>query len=274
MEKRGQVTLFIVLGLVILVIVGVVIYLYMAVDNPGKKITKPGTFPDQVRTIKKQISDCLDEVVDAGIWEYGANKDALDSFIRSRINDCINLDSYSDLIISPGSIDISVKVVPLDAIYVTLNYPLTIRKGDFEESFDTFKNTFRLYYEMELDRDSNGAVLYDFYLKTDDDRIRFKIPKGSIVNSDKITLVLVDPVLPYTFGPFEFQFGPRGTTFRGKRAQLAVDYDPARLSPRHRSHQDDLSISWFDSSRGLGISYPSYTDTDKRIIHSEIDEFH
>ncbi len=73
MKKRCQVTLFIIIGIVILVIVGLLIYLTTYVTKKGieKEITKSENIPLAVQPIKTYIETCLDKTAKDAIILIG-----------------------------------------------------------------------------------------------------------------------------------------------------------------------------------------------------------
>src|SRR3989338_5292014 len=73
MKKRCQITLFIIIGIVILIIVGLLVYLATYITKKGieKEITKSEKIPLAAQPIKTYIETCLDKTAKDAIILIG-----------------------------------------------------------------------------------------------------------------------------------------------------------------------------------------------------------
>ena len=152
MDKRGQATPFIILGIVIVVILIVVISVYKP-ELISRRLNEA-----QLEPIRNYIEDCMQEVLDeslfvlkenAGRFKCGRNlligddivcelqpyyqnddwNDLIDDRIENKLrNDC-SLDEFSEYEISKGNIKADTKIGWHETI-VNVDYPLIISKGD------------------------------------------------------------------------------------------------------------------------------------------------
>ncbi len=167
LKKRGQTTLFIIIGIVILVVVGILFYFRSSLGVEGGEVS----FSSKVDEIKSYTQDCIDNTVKNGLVEinskagyYGNIPDSYEgyvylynapndytlsdaeveenikSYVENNLDECI--DEYS---IFKGGYDIKsgdpvVSVEIGELTNVNVKYPVIIRKGNEKaELFDDFK---------------------------------------------------------------------------------------------------------------------------------------
>ena len=181
MHKRGQVTIFVILGLLILIVLAVVFYLY------GEKLkfqTKEEVKFDfsNVDVVKTYVEDCISKYgleainlagkqggeINPGFYqkwyndkigylcyttEYAAcyNKkpflkkyveQELETNLKPKIKECVDLDKIKEAGFNVDAGDLNVNVSILDYnTIVNVNYPITITKGDAVLKQDKFTKT-------------------------------------------------------------------------------------------------------------------------------------
>lgn len=181
MNKRGQVTVFIILGILILIIIGVSFYIY---NQYYKKELEPTTITStEIEAFKDYVEDCIiyevDSILDPlgkqggtlnpGLSQpyYGYNvaylcytdsfsacynkkpnligsmEQEISNYVKQNIVSCIKLDKIRDMgfNIEAGTQDVKTTINDYNII-VTLNYPVTISKQNIMVKEDTYTKTF------------------------------------------------------------------------------------------------------------------------------------
>ena len=171
MEKRGQVSIFIILGIVVVGIIGAGVYL----GTQDEDVVLES--PIQVDPVRKHVEECLDLVSLRGLELIGLqggytninNKDVLsylngkmnvvywldesslkapkfsliernlEKFIEKDMKECVVFELFEDFLIEDGEIDVDVDFE--EEVEVKVNWPLRIKKENLDyEVKDFFGN--------------------------------------------------------------------------------------------------------------------------------------
>jgi len=182
MQKRGQVTVFIIAGIVILAAMILVIFLYKSFQEKAREITNPREYlKSQINDMRKMINKCVSdktEEVLKKLFESGGHinpvryanyydkkitylcykvseekpcynmmftKEDVDNEIRpyleQGITKCIEngIDVFKNKDYEVNTGDFSLDFVfGDDALLVTVNYPVSLTKGNIEEKDEKF----------------------------------------------------------------------------------------------------------------------------------------
>jgi len=163
MSKRGQITLFIILGIVILAAIGLLIYATYGVKK-GEEAERLAEVPLELRPLYNYIGECIKNNIEPGIlllgvqggyifsWNstleanyssiaygYYEGRDVLpsldfiegeiDSYLKSTAASCINNSLFPDLEIAAGSMANDIEIKPY-SIDIKIDYEITAKKGD------------------------------------------------------------------------------------------------------------------------------------------------
>ena len=159
--NRGQITIFIILGIVI--VIGIVVYFFM-IQNNISAVVDPAVEP-----LYDHIQDCLKETtvrainhvsivggfsqpsLESGIaiyYDRGKNyfpqKESLEEDINEVIDGtldfCMDFSQFSDYVVEKGRITVDSEIV-MDSVIVDINYPLVITQGTSHYQFEHFQAT-------------------------------------------------------------------------------------------------------------------------------------
>jgi len=184
MNKRGAVTVFIILGIVIVAIVGL-LFFALSGNIDFKRFTGLQTEP-----VRDYVETCVEESLALNVYNFeqyaGYDGVALahphqgyyvnylvyndGSFILNRINpkpylesrisedvanhleyNCLNgVDFGGDTLVDFGSMDVKTEIMP-DKVFVTVDLPINVKKGSVEVNV----NNFLVVY------DTNFGTIYD-----------------------------------------------------------------------------------------------------------------
>lgn len=176
MKKRGQTTLFIILGIVIAILV--VLFLVLATTDIGPKLTQNAE--DVMIQVDEHVTECLDEASDDVITLIGLQggylsppegsyklwddypvsylcynqvgqptcinrlltradmEEQLETAIKNQLQGCVNVYGIDSGISAPSDFDLDVNILD-DAVAIILDYPVSIVKGDQTSSRDNFE---------------------------------------------------------------------------------------------------------------------------------------
>ena len=180
MEKRAQVTLFVIIA--VLIAAGVIAVIFMQ-QKAGGEISPT---PADVKPIQSYIENCLSETGKEAIMQTGLQagfytlpepfliynyveyipylytdgkkklltssivENEISDYIGDEIKECLdNITSFKDFDVIQANYSVKTKISK-DKIAMELNYPLTVKKGGFTFRFDTF--------DYNLKSNFNGAI--------------------------------------------------------------------------------------------------------------------
>jgi len=179
-DKKGQVTVFIIVGIILLIAVGMVFYIYGDRLRVGPEVKFDA---GQVEPLKNYVEQCIEreggEVIklvsehggriepEFGYY-YGEEKVAylcyteefmpcenkmpfirkeiekeMNAHLAGRIKECVDLDSFKDYEIQEGEMKVSTSVGD-ENVLVVVDYPLTLSKGNSVMSQDKFSHNFKV----------------------------------------------------------------------------------------------------------------------------------
>lgn len=176
MEKRGQTTLFIILGIVIVILV--VLFLVLATTDIGPSLTQNAE--DVMNEVDEHIAECMEESSEDLITLIGLQggylsppegsyklwddypvsylcynqvneptcinrlltradmEEQLEVAMKSQLQGCINVYGIDSSISASSDYTIDVDILQ-EAVSIVLDYPMSIVKGDQTSSRDTFE---------------------------------------------------------------------------------------------------------------------------------------
>jgi hypothetical protein len=180
-EKKGQVTVFIILGVILVIIIGLVLYVY----GEKLKIRQPDKIDTgSMDSLKNYITNCIKKegntAIDSlgehggrinpksGYWYLGKKLTYLcyteelkpcenkvpfirkememeiNSYLSTRVKSCINLDNLrkQGYVVEEGKMNLSTEINDQN-VMVIMNYPLTVSKGGSRVSQNFFSVDFK-----------------------------------------------------------------------------------------------------------------------------------
>jgi len=150
MKNKGQVTIFVVLGLVILVVVSIVIYLSFL------KQPKPEIIPFEIQKVESFIIGCLDDALASGASYCSSGKNCpsyeedLGGRVVTHVLECTGAqgeklqERFPNYEIKIGNADVQIKKLT-KRVEVVLSLPVVIKKDNREHKLNEFKS----YYALE-----------------------------------------------------------------------------------------------------------------------------
>lgn len=169
--KRGQVTTYVILGLVILFVIGIIFFLR---GNVIQSILEQDTqkikdVPPQVQVINDFVQDCVESTSEDALYvigqhggyfitpqpstvnkvyyyfinnrvnipEKGIIENEISKYINQELSFCTNFSNFEGFQISQGNIRSKISINENDVL-ISLKYPLNIKREDIDYSLEDF----------------------------------------------------------------------------------------------------------------------------------------
>jgi hypothetical protein len=143
-KKRGQVTVYVVLGIVIFFTL--VVFGYLVFSGRVSIIEVSSSDFDEVKT---HIESCIYQVLENGIRFYGNSQGVdyelnLENYITDYLPLCINFSMFNRVEVEAYKIDDVIVSLDDEKVKAKVVFPVTIRRGNDEKKFTYFYSEFVL----------------------------------------------------------------------------------------------------------------------------------
>lgn len=268
MQKKSQVTIYMILALFIIIVFIVAFYI---VSLQTESSTKQQA--SDARSIEPYIENCMKMSLDKGIVEVGySDLSVLEDYVNTRTKLCANISSLNrditELANPSSKINLSNNNVSL---IVKLNYPIITKEGSKESKTSSFYVNYPLTSATNL-QISGGITTAQSTVYSRNRNAILTIPAGVQTSTDSISVELEDVTSlgGDLISPIAYNFGPDGTTFNPP-ILLTVTYDEENI-PEGIS-ENDLKITYYDSTTSSWVSLASTVDTANNIISAYVSHF-
>ncbi|MFH1637074.1 MAG: hypothetical protein ABIB71_01470 [Candidatus Woesearchaeota archaeon] len=175
-NKSGQVTAFVIIGIVIVSILGLLFMMksqIMEATGINEKISTI-SFSDDVADVEAHVQKCLDESLKEAVFFYtdkdvgGIYEDVVAQRMQNSAYKCIDFNQFTRVSVrSLSRRDIRVEKFG-DRISSTLYYEIRIEKGDNSDTLDSFHSEFKLTRKccipVEVDYDCKAQDSGDYHV--------------------------------------------------------------------------------------------------------------
>ncbi|MBW3015259.1 hypothetical protein KY330_02455 [Candidatus Woesearchaeota archaeon] len=271
MKKRGQITVWIIIGMVLLLTVVLLFYL------SSKGQTKPSietvsTFQGETNSLNMFITSCLEKTLLNAIDDVGLKEPAIKDYIESNIDKCIDFTIFEEkgLKVTPEALSANISKTD-NTIIADLNYPIDIEKEGQHSRLTNFNSKVSLIKSFEIARDAGGFVREQVGISLQDTTL--VIPKGTKAldkNGNPLntgTIRIIESSSP-VIGFFKYDFKPDGASFE-PAITLTTRYKDSDLPPGF--HEHELEVKQF-TEQGWE-SLPTNIDVVNNILITEIEHF-
>lgn len=229
--KRGQVTVFIVIGLIVLITVGIILYLtYSAdVDIEAEKVEH---FSVSVMKVKPYVENCIKQQAMVAVMQAVSETEEkklppieeMEGIISSHLDEnvhlCANFDVFEEFNIIPGNVSSTVRIQK-EGFVAEIDWPLKIKQKDLTISEDHFQvqvpvRLNELYLKVS-DITEHGMTLdVDYLLDQElnievvgcsDGRIRYVVNDRDYMVGNSILQFFFNTKIENLAGIFEFRNG-------------------------------------------------------------------
>ncbi len=272
-KRKAQISLFLVLGIIILIIFSVFFYLSFTPQIPEEGVVIK---LESSVELKEYVSSCLRDVVNNNVNRYGVKEEVLKNAINIDIKRCVN-DFFSfkrqGYEVNYGNPIADVHITDT-TITTYLNYPIELEKENYLFREENFIYILDRKSNIRLPVDSNGVTLRAVTITSPDGRAELIIPSGTRVTKPDLAISINDNTYnSQKFGLMSsiiYQFEPSGMSF-SPPAILRISYEDSWF-PKDFD-ESKLKVVYFDSNEERFISLPSDIDTRNNRITATVSHF-
>lgn len=268
MERKGQITIFLILGLMILF----GFWLLSGIEAKSKSQTLLDTNP-----IRLYTENCIISTLEKGINKIGfAYSSQLEEYINSNLDSCINnFDSFKGTLIDAGSVSSKIMLSENKKnLIVSVDYPLAIRKDEAISKLDKFYIDYNLETETNLDL-LNGITVSGSNLLSANKLADIEIQSntnfiGTSSNNVYLTVRdvrLSDVCLSNVLGFLSYTLEPNSSSFDS--VKLSINYEDYMLP--FNFDENKLVISYWKG--GFWYILPTIVDSEKNIASADLEFF-
>jgi hypothetical protein len=183
--KKGQVSMFIIIGILLVVLVAAGFFLANKDRNTDLKDKSKGeaSFSTNMDRFVSFRESCVQDSINTAITEHGLYSNVfveenLEATIEIELTKCLNLEFFSDwgtsVTIFRPYVDVKIND---ETIIVTGAYPIRVKDKEFEKGTNEFTYTFDKTTNLDLKTDKDGNVIEDSILKSADDDLTIEVAK-------------------------------------------------------------------------------------------------
>ena len=261
--KKSQITVYVIVGLVILFIFGTIVY-FNNVEVEKRNSLLPG-LELSFDYLAKSVDDCIYSIVLKTIDTDGlCDVTPFKKNIEKGIFSCLNFTNFEEqeYIVTAEKKPDEVKVeIREDEIYVYVYYPIILKK---DTRIEFFERTFKLSRTKSLTLDLSGNVMKkEQTLISSDLDMELKIPQGTKVEGGKKVELYMKEMCPddsSVLGRVKYEFNPH-LSF-SPNAYLTIRYEDEHVS--HLAQEQAFKIVYLNKDHWETL--PSSADVEKNKV--------
>ncbi len=289
--KKGQaMSLFLIVGVILLISFGIFLYLRAGINKPSMEVSTD--FETQKVQLATQIQDCLRAQTKEGVGLYGldywSSGYEIEEYIETNIDKCIPFEAFEKAGLGIEKEDIEANATITDNyLEIKVRYPITISSKISSAEIENF------VYDMEISKEKflpnkNGFTTQDVVIELEDAGIKLEIPKGTLMldlsnvekgkeipRVDKVKIdvkgknILQDNFCTYVSNKI-FDFKPDDTYFY-PAVKLSISYDE-NLLPKDLNEKN-LKIVYYDENSMIWDVLDTIVDEKNNILVTHINHF-
>jgi hypothetical protein len=280
--RKGQVSLFILMGIVLLITATVLITLKSNIVEPDENIAT--NFEVQKVQLSAQIQDCIRTQAREAVEIYGINNldsvDNVKAYVESNLDNCIDFEVFKK---QGLNIEKENPRIDIDAsgnyLILNLDYPMVLSSRMSRSELDKF------VYNMEVKKgrfveNFNGYTTEIAVIELDSG-LRIEIPKGTLIilkNHEENVVMsaettgkdIIQMYFDFNVANKIFRLGPEGAIFTTP-IKLSIRYDP-NLLPEGVT-EDDLTIVYYDEEQNRWVAVETSINKNNKVATAEIYHF-
>lgn len=259
MKNRSQVTIFIAVGIMLLICIGMLFYIssvkIKSVVRPehGKEIE----LLSMRDSISEHVTSCLKEKVIEGYYEFGfQDPGTLENYLNLSLKPCMDLSGFERPGMEVSATDYNTRLdMTGKAVFANITMTVTLRKGDSLEEFGGFNFYQAHRSEIPVEIDGN-LVEKEVHIISSDARFDCLVPAGtqlSGLSGNKIITEMTHSNHPGVYGYIVYNVEPPAGVSFDREIECTLIYEDRRWPNR----EEEITI------KGGGITA---RDTDRNII--------
>ncbi len=280
MPKRGQITLFLIIGLAIIFAAGVFLLLNQEVDSNGfDGEDESKVLLAEKDALKQYVESCLEVAVNDGIQEEGLDEERLANFIEDDLYRCVDMSRFekrgidtkkerviSEVAITPG------------LVLADVNFKATLSKGDSLVEVSVFTYALKRRVVSSVQTDGQGVTDSEIIIRSSDQLVELSIPEntqitdssGNPVENPEIEILLeaLDSRDATIYGYKIYKLEPAGLQFSNP-IFLKIQYDDEGMG----TEEESLKIVKRADNTEIWKTIPTVTYSHRNVAVGRIESF-
>ncbi len=261
MKSKSQITIYVIVGIVLLIFAGTVIY-YTNPFSEMKSLTQTSFSEVSSDSLNKIIDDCLESFLLESIDEFGLcdTEAKIKEKIMKGMYACIDFSKFEkqDYVVNarttPNRVDVKISE---DKIIINLEYPIVLSKEGIVINFEKREYSFSRYDSIKFQLDSQYRTISDVVLSSPDLDMELSIPKGIKITSSALPVNNISVYLkelcpddPSVLGKIKYIFYPETIQF-SPDVFLTLRYEDYHVS--RLSQEEKFKIAYIEDGRWVFI---------------------
>lgn len=283
MHKRGQIALFLLVGFVIVILLGILVYI-RGTDRESSSMPEQGLsgmadVSATMKSVKTYTEGCMKSTLEEGMLEVGfEDTEALEAYIDAHAEECINYSAFEPVRIYKGNFSSNISLAKDNqSLSLVAYFPLTVDNGKAQGSISEFKVNYPLRTETRLEASAQKSVFSQNLVA------RLSVPQGVTAigpggsQVESISITIKDRkkyITPYEeiTGMLIYSLEPHGVLFSDS-IELSIRYEDHALPPGF--DESKLHISYYiDHENGSWIQFMDCdVDEENNILYANITHF-
>ncbi len=274
-QKRAQISVFIIIGILVLLVAGLVLYARQAaIANPVTPAEQI-SLSSEMASAEVFVNQCLKKVADDAIGRYGFE----DTYAEINIRDAIEKEvpectggfaSFKEqgITITAGKPEAGVNIYPT-SVSINLKYPLSIQDGQKKGSVSEFRYAYARVKSMQT---SGGQVLRAASLMSTDKSEEFYFPAGIMItdyNGNPVDVVKLTEQ-----DRSELAFPENVVSSRVFEITPSQFSEPVKVTlsyPENYPNPEELYVAWYDEKNGIWHGLPTTRDANRKTLTAEME---
>ncbi len=276
MTKRSQITIFILLGVIVLFVFALIAYFIQSQVSNRIGYEKQGLLAGgRYQDLQVYVEECIKETADKGAFSSGIN--SLAPYVNNNLEDCVNLSYFVGSNFETGKVDTQIsKTIDNRTLQIEVAYPIEIIGKDTRKHLDKFYLKYPLANSVEIAL-SNGATREQASISSTDDKAKLAVPGGTKIygahdnQTATISIKLDEPhrlMENDSIGYIMYGLEPEGAQF-DPPIKLELHYDESIFGGGF--NESDLIIIQLSDAKKEIVSYD--VDIEKNIIYGSLSHF-
>ncbi len=247
MFKKSQISAFIILGLILIISTGLILYVNSNDKKTTEDIKQTEIAKGDEAAVKQFTQSCINNLIDEGLILYGVDK--IDNYIEDNLKDCTDFKDIKSLNVEEGKV-LSQATLSEDGkiLSVKVNYPLIVSSGNSVITISDFIVKYEMPKTINIPLEE-GKVSRDIKISSRDSKSMLEIPKGVEIKDkdgnplDSITIIIKEnnaadhiPLATHVI----YQFTPEGATF-DPPIKISIRYDESLI--REGFNERDIRVA-------------------------------
>ena len=279
--KRGQITIFITIGIVLLIVFGSLFYVSGLVRKSQLELGQQGLSSSETSSIKAYAQSCIEQTLKDSMAQAGiTNYTSLEEHFNAHLNDCTaGFKDFPGLSISQGAV--SSHFIASDngnQILGDIQLPIIINNRDSNYTISDFRISYDLASQTSLQL-QNGVTSAEAEIDSKDGKSKLMIPINThIIQKDGTAVSNISVLMKKTeknnLTQLEYDFQPEGLVF-DPPITLEFTYDDKDndgIVDGTTIKEDELVIS-YKAYPYLYVNIPTSIDKSGNKITAQISHF-